>query len=282
MVRAMPTSQLTSTETATPTSRRGAARIGCRQPVRDSRPAAQLAIAAQAGDSDAAGELFRRVRSRARRAASAFCQEGDADDAVAEGLSRAIGRIGQLRDPAAVEGWMVRCVVRSAVDLSRQRQRLQPTEAIARLVDDAARSGESAAEAALSALDRDSMAAVLHDLRPDLRLLLYLRYDAGLSVQHIAIALGRPPGTVRRQCVEARQMAGRRFLGRHLRPAVGPCAQISDDLCRRPYRRPAPRVRNRTRDHLGRCPSCRERQAELDAVLRELGCRPASPPTDRI
>ncbi len=168
---------------------------------------------------------------------------------------------------------MLRCVVRSAIDLCRQRQRQQPTEAIDRLVDDVCGAGESAAEGALGALDRDSMAAALQDLRPDVRLLLYLRYDAGLSVQHIAMALGRPAGTVRRQCAEARQLAGERFLGRHLRPATGACAQVTDALCRLPSRQPALRVRQRTAEHLRRCPACRERQVEVDAIVGELGGR---------
>ncbi|MDQ6616807.1 MAG: sigma-70 family RNA polymerase sigma factor, partial [Actinomycetota bacterium] len=223
----------------------------------------------------AAGELFRRTRSRARRAACAFCCDGDADDAVAEGLTRALRRIGELRDPAAVEAWMVRCVVRSAIDLSRQRRRQPPVEPMDALVD-ATWAGESAAERALSILECDSMAEVVRELQPALRLLLYLRYDAGLSVQHIAVALGKPAGTIRRQCVEARRLAGQRFLGRHLRPAVGTCARVTEMLCREPYRRPANRVRSRASEHLRGCRACQDRQAELAAVLTELGVKSRS------
>jgi RNA polymerase sigma-70 factor (ECF subfamily) len=279
MVEAMPTCPLPTTADAPPTTGGDGITIASStRPDRGrilSRPSADLAIAAQSGDPDAAGELFRRLRDRARRAACACCADGDADDAVAEGLSRALGRIGQLRDPAAVEGWMLRCVVRAAVDLSRQRQRQPPTDAVDRLVEAQSRlrSGESAAEAALSALDRDSMGQAVRGLRPDLVLLLCLRYQAGLSVQHIASALGRPAGTVRRQCVEARQLVGQRFLGRHLRPAIGDCAEFTRVLCQRPYRRPAVRVQQRTAEHLRRCRSCQDRATELDAVLTELGCR---------
>jgi hypothetical protein len=81
-------------------------------------------------------------------------------------------------------------------------------------------------------------------------------------------------GTVSRKCVEARRLAGQRFLGRHLRPAGGDCAPVAEVLCRQPYRRPSARVRRRTHEHLGRCRACRERQAELAAVLREVGGRP--------
>jgi RNA polymerase sigma factor (sigma-70 family) len=236
-------------------------------------PPAELAIAAQSGDSEAAGELFRRVRARARRAACAFCLDIDADDAVAEGLSAALRGIGQLRQPAAVEGWMIRCVVRSAIDLSRQRQRQPPVDGVESLVGGSLATGESAAERAMAVLERDQMAEVVRGMHPGLRLLLYLRYEAGLSVQHIALALGRPAGTIRRQCTEARRIAGQRFLSHQLRPAIGACAEVTAFLCQEPYRRPAASARRRTGDHLRRCSDCRDRQTELASVLTELGYR---------
>ena len=237
-----------------------------------SRASPVLAVAAQGGDAEAAGELFRRVQGRARQAAMAFCVDSDADDAVAEGLSRALQRIGQLRDAEAVEGWLLRCVVRAAIDLSRQRRRQSPTDAMAELLDLTA-AGESAAERALEGVDRHAMAEAVQELPSEQRLLLFLRYHAGLSVLHIAAVLGRPAGTVRRQCLEARRAAGQRFLGQQLRPAGGACAQATAALCRQPYEKPGARVRRRTSEHLGRCAGCRARRAELDAVLQELGCR---------
>jgi RNA polymerase sigma-70 factor (ECF subfamily) len=234
---------------------------------------AQLAVAAQWGAAEAAGELYLRTRTRARRTALAFCHDADADDAVSEGLTRALRRIGQLRDPAAVESWMLRCVVRAAVDLARLRYRQTPTDAVERLTESAMPAGESAAETAIGMLERDAIAAAVDELRPDLRLLLYLRYEAHLSVQHIASALGRPVGTVRRQCVEARRMAGKQFLCRHLRPGMGDCARVTDVLCQQHYRRPGTRVRRRTTEHLRWCRACRDRQSEVSAVLTELGFR---------
>jgi RNA polymerase sigma factor (sigma-70 family) len=238
-----------------------------------SRPSSELAVAARAGDTDAAGELYRRTHARARRAALAFCHEADADDAVAEGLSRALHRIDQLADPAAVEGWMVRCVVRAAVDMSRQRQRQRPSGDLAALTERALPASESAADGALAIAERAMMAAAVAELQPRLRLLLHLRYEAGLSVAEVAVALGRPAGTVRRQCVEARRVAGQRFLSRHLRPAQGLCAHVSALLCQEPYRPLSIRTRRQTVDHLRRCEACRARKAEVATVLSELGYR---------
>lgn len=270
-----------STYLATPTT---TAAVPALPDSRRSNPAAlaslcseDLAAAARAGDDDAAGELYRRVRSRARRAARAFCAESDADDAVAEGLSTALRRICQLRDPAAVEAWMVRCVVRCAIDISRRRQRRPSTDPLEAIGECRLPTDASAADVALLAIERDSMAAVVRALHPRARLLLYLRYDAGLSIQHIAAALGKPQGTIRRQCLEARRLAAARFLSGHLRPTVGTCAGVTAQLCREPYRRPGARVRRRTTEHLRRCRACRDRAAELGSVLAELGHRPYAP-----
>jgi RNA polymerase sigma-70 factor (ECF subfamily) len=242
----------------------------------------ELAIAAQGGDGEAAGELYRRVGRRAQRAARGFCREVDVDDAVAEGLSKALRRIGQLREPATVEAWMVRCVVRAAIDVSRQGHRLLPSDAVYGLVDRTTRPWDGAAEAALLVLEHDSMADAVRQLPPCLRQLLYLRYDAGLTVEHIATELGRPAGTVRRQCAHARRMAGQGFLYCHLRPAAGVCARVTEMLCAEPYRQPSPRGRRRTTEHLRGCPACRERKVELAAVITELGYRrPPAPASVR-
>jgi RNA polymerase sigma-70 factor (ECF subfamily) len=236
-----------------------------------------LAVAARNGDPDAAGELYRRNQRRARAAARAFCADSDADDAVADGLIRALDRIGQLRDPAAVDAWMIRCVVRAAVDLSRTRRRLWLGGDLEALVERTLPAGPSAAEVVMAGADQAAMAVALRDMPLDQRRLLDLRYRQGLPVAAVAAALGRPPGSVRRQCVAARHAAGQRFLRRHLRPAAGACARVSDVLCQEPYRRPSARARRRVREHLGACRACRDRQAEVRAVLCEVGYRRPPP-----
>jgi predicted RNA polymerase sigma factor len=168
---------------------------------------------------------------------------------------------------------MIRCVVRAAVDLARRRQRLRltPSDDVDALLERSRPADESAAEGALMLLDRAMVADAVGELPPGPRQLLALRYEAGLSVAHIAVALGRPPGTVRRQCVEARHLAGQRFLARHLRPAIGVCARMSNVICQEPYRLPSLRARRQAVEHLRRCRPCRDRKAEVAALLRELG-----------
>jgi len=231
-----------------------------------------LGAAARAGDDDAMSELYRRTRRPARAAARRFCREADLDDAVAEGFARALARIDQLVDPGAVEAWLIRCVTRAAIDLSRQRQRQAATRDVEALHERALPTAESAADGALSAMERGALAAVVSRLEPGPRQLLELRYHAGLSVRSIAAVLGRPDGTVRRQFVEARRIAGQRFLGQQLlQPAGGDCAVAVDLLCQAPYRRPSALSGRRLDEHLRGCRACRDRQAELRVRLAELG-----------
>ena len=234
----------------------------------------ELVRAARAGDSDAAGELYRRTWRCARRVAGSFCRAADADDAVAEGLSRALLRLHQLRDPASAESWLLRSVVRAAIDGSRQHRRQRILGARATFDGQAFATVEPADEAALGAFEREAMAAALAELPAAQRRLLQLRYASGTEVRTIASTSGTPEGTVRRQCVEARRLAGQRFLYHHLRPATDrDCARVTNLLCREPYRRPGPRLRRQATEHLRRCSACRDRQRELSCLLRELGYR---------
>ncbi|MGH9126757.1 MAG: RNA polymerase sigma factor [Acidimicrobiales bacterium] len=238
------------------------------------QPTDDLVRAARAGDSDAAGELYRRTWTRARRVATGFCRPDDADDAAAEGLSRALLRLEQLRDPASAEAWLLRCVVRAAIDQSRQLQRHQTLRARAVAVGLASATVEAADEAAMETLDRATMAAAIDDLPPPARRLLLERYGSAIPLRTLASAWQVPEGTIRRQCVDARRHAGQRYLYRQLRPVTDQaCARVTNLLCREPYHRPGPRLRRHTIEHLRRCSACRDRQRELACVLRELRYR---------
>ncbi len=233
----------------------------------------QLATAAKAGDTAAWGELYRRTVGPAQAAARGFCRPADVDDAVAEGFFRALARLEQLVDTGAVEAWLIRCVVRAAIDLSRQYQRQRPAGDLGARHERVLPVVESAADQALSVIEERALAAVVSQLEPGPRQLLRLRYHEGLSVRHIAGALGRPPGTVRRQFVEARRLAGERFLGRQLLPAAGECSAAIGLLCRSASRGPSALAGRRLDEHLRGCGACRDRQAELRARLAELGVR---------
>jgi len=173
---------------------------------------AELARRAQQDDAAAMGELYRRMAGRALAAARCYATPNDAEDAVADGFVRALTFLHQLRDAQAVESWVIRCVVRAAIDLSRKRRRQYPNPAISELADRSCPPSESAAEWALRAIDHQEVATTLDALPPRTRTLLRLRYEATLSVREIAVLLNEPEGTVRRRCFEARRLARHRFL----------------------------------------------------------------------
>jgi RNA polymerase sigma-70 factor (ECF subfamily) len=234
---------------------------------------ATLAHAAQGGDGEALAELFRRVAPRARRVAAQYCSRSDVDDAVAEGFARALARLSQLREPSAVEAWIVRCAVRAASDLSRRyvRQELggSATDLEVRQVRDDRHPAmqPSAADGALSAIDRLAVKTALAGLPEGYRQLLWLRFHAGLSVKEIAAQLGLPEGTARRRCFEARRLLEERYLVDQLSPAAGSCAQVTVLMCRTVRRQLAPTTGNRLNVHLRRCAECRARRTALDELL---------------
>lgn len=238
-------------------------------------PSATLAIRSRSGDQEAAAELYRRAWPRALATVRRSHGWDEAEDAVALGFAHALGRLEQIREPGAVEAWMIRCAMRAAIDLARRRCRVQPWGAPADLP--AGRGfeagAESAAERALAGFDRAALARSLEQLPSDLARLIRLRYLAGLSVQEVAARMGRPEGTVRRQCFDAYQLLRQRFWQQHLRPGVGECATVTDQLCRAVSRPISARSRHRIDQHLGHCLGCRERQAELAEAIAECRSR---------
>jgi RNA polymerase sigma-70 factor (ECF subfamily) len=225
-------------------------------------PLSEVVSAAQSGDEQAIGELYRRTARRTRAAARCYCAPADAEDAASEGFVRALSRLHQLRDPSAAEAWIARCAVRAAIDLSRRQRRQQPSIAALEWWNASGHS-ESAAERALSAVERDSLAAVIRQLPDPPRLLLRLRYDLGWSIDRIARFLDVPQGTIRRQCFEACQLAARRFLREQLRPATGVCDATTEQLCRATRQQLSALAQRRLAQHLRWCRACRSRAREL-------------------
>jgi RNA polymerase sigma-70 factor (ECF subfamily) len=232
-----------------------------------------LAEAAKGGDREAVGELYRRIVSRARRTAAARCDPPDVDDAVSDGFIRALASFEQLRDPAAVERWIMRCISRAAIDLSRRRARLRPCGAAPDLDLERVASSPSAADGALAAIDRLLVRRAVAELPERHRHLLRLRFHDGLSVREIAARSGTPEGTLRRRSMEAARLLEQTLLRSLLTPASGPCAPITELLCRGARRELPVRSTRKVAAHLRRCPGCAARRDELGELL--AGLRPS-------
>jgi RNA polymerase sigma-70 factor, ECF subfamily len=160
----------------------------------------------------AIAEVYRPIAARAGAAARCYCLDNEVDDAVAEGFVRALTSLEQLRDPACLEKWIIRCVIRAAIDLRRRRLRQHPHASILDLFERSSPPSESAAESVLWCLDQEEVAAALRALPTRARLLLQLRYESSLSVRQIATLLNEPEGSVRRRCFEARRAARAHYL----------------------------------------------------------------------
>jgi RNA polymerase sigma-70 factor (ECF subfamily) len=162
-----------------------------------------LVHAAQAGDVGALGALLARHRPALLAVAMSLVgYRPEAEDAVQEASLIALGRIGDLRDPAAAGAWL-RTVVRNVC----RRQYLSPTELpLGDGLAAALRSPEpDPAQLLERQATRDWVWHAVEELSPPLRLAVILRYFSGVTAyQDIADACGVPVGTVRSRLNEAR------------------------------------------------------------------------------
>jgi len=166
---------------------------------------AGLVHAALGGDVASFGALLDRYRASLYARALAYLgRPEDAADAVQETFLLALTRLGQVRDPEAVGGWL-HAVMRSvcAMELRRPARRVTVAEIDVPVAQDAAE------QLAL----RDWVWAALEDLPEPLRLVTLLRFfGGGHSYAEIAQLCGVPVGTVRSRLHQAKAELGARLL----------------------------------------------------------------------
>ncbi len=149
---------------------------------------ASLVRAAQAGDREAFGELYRRFSRPVHGVLLARLPRTAAADLVQEVFLQALTRLGELREPAAFGGWVCTIARRCAADHFRRA----PALAEAPLADRAApqASPELVAEA-------NAALAAIQDLPEAYRETLTLRLVEGLSGPEIGAATGLTADSVR-------------------------------------------------------------------------------------
>jgi RNA polymerase sigma factor (sigma-70 family) len=163
---------------------------------------AELVRTAQRGDAASLGVLLERHRAPLNALALGFLGHGpDAQDAVQDAFLITLRKIGQLKEPEAVGGWL-RAVVRK-VCLSRLRER-RGGAPLVELVDsrdsqEPREPRESSAEAYIDRLAlREWVWTALAQLPEVLRVTAMLRYFGSYSsYEEIAVILGVPVGTVK-------------------------------------------------------------------------------------
>jgi len=178
---------------------------------------AAVAARARAGEREAFRELIELTTPRIYRLALRVLGDPDeADDVVQETYIRAWGRLEELRDPAAVMGWLSRVARNAARDRLRwwkRRKRESFDEAgapLARLVT-MADSAPLADEALAAAQTGAAVARAVASLPDKHRVVLLLREADGMSYEEIAESLGVAVGTVESRLHRARAALARKL-----------------------------------------------------------------------
>lgn len=147
--------------------------------------------AAQRGDAIALHDLLDVLTPYVQRLCGPIALH-DAPDAAQEALIVVLRRLGSLREPAALFGWVRVIAVREAVRVARSASRASPTE-----LPDLPAPGDPELAA-----DIDD---VLRRLAPEQRAVLVLRDVEGLTEQRASELLNIPVGTVRSRLFRARR-----------------------------------------------------------------------------
>ncbi len=168
-----------------------------------------LVVGAQRGDQASLGLLPERHQASLYATALAILHDrAQAQDAVQETFLRALERIDQVRDPAAVGGWLT-AIVRNVCRMQLRGRHELPMGDTRRALE--ARLREPSADERLDRLAaRDWVWAALAELPEALRVTALLRYfGSHASYAEIAAILGVPVGTIRSRLHEVKlQLAG--------------------------------------------------------------------------
>jgi RNA polymerase sigma-70 factor (ECF subfamily) len=137
-----------------------------------------------------------------RVAYSVLRQREDAEDIAQDVLTKAHRNLGQLRDHARLQAWIVRMAWRMAInrrgaDNRRTSREQAPVEAA---------EVPSPEELALSAQRSEQLWAAIDGLSEKLRMVVVLASIQGHDLVEVASALGIPEGTVKSRLFEARRL----------------------------------------------------------------------------
>jgi RNA polymerase sigma-70 factor (sigma-E family) len=137
-------------------------------------------------------------RDRVRRTAYLLCGDWHrADDLTQIAFVKLYGAWSQIRDYAALDAFVRRCLMRAAVDESRRPWRRE--HAVEELPDTPDRLGSGGDDIASVVVDRQLMRQALEGVPAGQRAVLVLRYYEGLDVSATAAALECSEGNVKSQ-----------------------------------------------------------------------------------
>ena len=154
----------------------------------------ELVAACRRGDPEAFRELFETYKDKIYSVALRFAGDpAAAMDIAQDTFVKLFSSIRDFRGDSAFETWVYRVVANRCLDRRRKYGRLIPMaqEFIATL-----RSPDNALAGLLEAEMRGRVRSAVSRLRPDLRIVVALRYSQGMSYDQIGEVLGISSGTV--------------------------------------------------------------------------------------
>lgn len=171
---------------------------------------AELAVAARGGDCACLGLLLERHRTRLYALALNMLGYGpDAEDALHETFLIALRRIGDLKDPQAVGGWLRTVLHRCCLQQLRRRRR----EILMADIPDRPDEGTGVEERLEKVALREWVWDALRKLPEPLQATAMLRYFGSYpSYEELATILGVPIGTVRSRLSEAKRRLAEMLL----------------------------------------------------------------------
>jgi RNA polymerase sigma-70 factor (ECF subfamily) len=142
-----------------------------------------------------------------RVAFSVLRHRENAEDVAQDALTRAHGRLGQLRDRERLRGWIVRLTWRTALN----RRKADTRRAAREETVDAPNVPPSTEDLAIHAERSTRLWATIDGLSEKLRIVVVLNAIEGHDIKEVARMLAIPEGTVKRRLFDARQQLRERL-----------------------------------------------------------------------
>ena len=166
-----------------------------------------------AGDQAAFGRLVARYQKLVAGVAWRYgVPQHEVEDVVSEVFIKAYRNLGRYRPEHPFSTWLYRLAVNHVIDHSRRfRKERSRVEMPEQLSDPAPTAGESAEQRERATLVR----AVLEEVKPHYRDVLFLVYVEGMKVEQAARTLGLPQGTIKTRLMRGREAMRRILLARY-------------------------------------------------------------------
>jgi RNA polymerase sigma factor (sigma-70 family) len=158
----------------------------------DTSLASAVVEQAASGDEVAFARIVDAYHADLMRVAYVTCGDADmAQDAVQSAWTIAWRKMGSIREPERLKGWLVAVAANEARQLGRRQRRRSVVEL---KVD---RTGNGAVDNPAELIDRVDLANALSHLKPEDRMLLALRYVAGIDSTELGERLRMSPSGTR-------------------------------------------------------------------------------------